>query len=121
MGTEDFRAAEVAMSFARALAKGDFDAAYRLLAPSLRDDLSLSDLRSHYEQMTSYWNAPADSVELRSVDNEGVDWPGKDEHDMAWAFIAIDSLACSGLEAINVRVVREAGRCFVGEIVWGRP
>ncbi|MGA2498675.1 MAG: hypothetical protein ABSH20_13095 [Tepidisphaeraceae bacterium] len=44
----------VAFAFARALADGEFDKAYRMLAPSLSDDFPASQLKSEYEAMFSY-------------------------------------------------------------------
>jgi hypothetical protein len=113
----DSPSAQIALSFAQALAKGDFDAAHMLVAPASRGGLSPVDLALHYQQMTSDWTAPPDRIELLALDEQ---WPNKRAGDVAWAFVGIDSLACSALEAINVRIVEEDGGSFIGEIVWGR-
>jgi hypothetical protein len=63
-GKENPEVARIGLAFAHALAQGRYDAAYELLAPSLRDDLQPHDLKAHYDQMTSYWTAPADKVEV---------------------------------------------------------
>ena len=60
-------AATIGLAFARALVNGQFDIAYGMLAPSLRNKCQPEDLKSDYEQMTSYWDAPADHVEVTSV------------------------------------------------------
>lgn len=117
----DSRAAKLALSFADALVKREIGAARNVFAPSLRDDLSQSELTTPYEQMISYWKAPPDATRLLGVDGEGADWPGKTGHDIAWVCVAIDNLACSYLEGVTVRVVKEAGHLLIGQIVWGRP
>jgi hypothetical protein len=104
-------AAKVALAFATRLVAGDFAAAHRLLAPELRDDMQPGDLKYHYTQMTVYWDAPADTIEVASIDGD-------------WAFVSIDSRPPdrgSCLEAVTLRIVEQAGQCLISEIVWGRP
>lgn len=121
--SENPEAARIGLAFARALANGQFDVAHEMLAPSLRDKCQPKDLRSDYEQMTSYWDAPANHVEVSSAGESFDDWPEKDERDLGWAFVAIDSLTDEGcwLEAVWVRIVDVSGRRLIAEIVWGRP
>jgi len=121
--SENPEVAKIGLAFARALANGQFDIAYEMLAPSLRNKCQPKDLKSDYEQMTSYWDAPADHVEFKSVGESFDDWPEKGEKDLGWAFVAIASHSESGafLEAVNVRVVDVSGRRLIAEIVWGRP
>jgi hypothetical protein len=69
---DDSPAARLALAFAHALAKRDFQAAYRMLVPSQRDDLSADELKGRYEQMVSYWTAPPDRIKLATVVE---DWP----------------------------------------------
>ena len=80
---EEFPAAAISLKFARALVTGDFEAAYDLLAPALREKRSLPDLRSEYEGMVSYFNSPPDDVGLLDVDYEG--------DNCYWAYVAIDN------------------------------
>src|SRR5690348_7075909 len=121
--SENPEAATIGLAFARALVNGQFDIAYEMLAPSLRNKCQPEDLKSDYEQMTSYWDAPADHVEVTSVGETSDDWPEKDEKDSGWVFVAIDSNSGSWawLEAADVRVVDVSGRKLIAEIVWGRP
>lgn len=61
--------------------------------------------------MTSYWDRPAESIELGSLDSERV-------------YVAIYSSSehfGTVQEAVDVRVVHEAGRWLIDHIVWGRP
>jgi len=119
--SENPEVANVGLMFARALTKGHFEAAFRMLAPSLRDDCQPEDLKALYEQMTSYWTAPADHVELSNVVG---DWPGKEEGDAGWAFVSVDSLSGQGgacLEQVCVRVVELSGQKLIAQIEWGRP
>ena len=104
-------AAKAAIAFATSLIAGDFESAHRMLAPELRDGMQPEDLRSHYAQMTGYWDAPADTVKLASINDE-------------WAFVSIDSRPADGgscLEAVMLRMVEESGQSLIGEIIWGRP
>jgi hypothetical protein len=104
-------AAKVAVAFATSLVAGDFENAHRMLVAELRDDMQPADLRSHYVQMTGYWDAPADTIELASIDDE-------------WAFVSIDSRPPdrgSCLEAVTLRMVEESAQFRIAEIIWGRP
>jgi hypothetical protein len=112
---------KIGLAFANALASGDFESAHRMLVSSLRDDLQPHDLKAQYDEMTSYWTAPADKIELSLVSDANSDWRGKEVRGAGWAFVAINSLACSSLEGIYVVVMQEGGQNFIGDIVWGRP
>ena len=119
---EQSPAAKFGLAFALALVSGDFDAAYQMLAPALRDYMQPADLKDEYSQMTSYWTAPAATTKIVSVDGPDAFGPGKEPHDIAWLFIAIDSLPPdSFLEAVTVRVIEELEGLRIGQIVWGRP
>jgi hypothetical protein len=116
-------AAQVALSFARALVDGQYDAARDLLDATLRAELQASDLRAEYELMTSYWPLPATRVEVAQVDLTP-DPTREDGSDVGWVYVPIEShppddVAC--LEAVCVRVVRDSGRLRIAQVVWGRP
>ncbi|MDR3637004.1 MAG: hypothetical protein P4L84_24585 [Isosphaeraceae bacterium] len=101
----------MALAFAKALARGDWSAAHSMLAPSLRGGWQPSDLKRAFGAMTSYWEKPANSVELGVTDSER-------------AHVAIYSLsewAGTVQEAVDVRVINEDGRWLIDDIVWGRP
>jgi hypothetical protein len=103
--------ARVGLSFAEALARGDWSSAHMMLAPSLRGDWQPLDLRREYEEMTSYWDKPANSVKLGLLDSERVHvgiYSSSDHYGTV-------------LEAVNVRVVQEYGHWLIDDIVWGRP
>lgn len=107
--------AKVGLAFAKAIVGGDYVLAHRMLARQLRDDLQPDDLKAHYEQMTSYWDAPADQIEVSYVDPPWASWPGKEESDVGWAYVSIDS------EQVCVRVVIESGHHLIAQVEWGRP
>jgi hypothetical protein len=121
---ENSGVAKLGLAFAQSLVRGDYQAAHDILAIELRDDLQPSDLKTHYEQMTSYWTAPADKVEVSHVDPPWASWPGKEERDVGWVFLAIEPHPddrSATLEGICVRVVDENGRYRITQIEWGRP
>jgi hypothetical protein len=113
--------ARVALAFADALTRGDWDAAHQLLSPSAQEELPPHQLRARYEQMTSYWEHPSDSIELAEVEDEIPARARRGETDIAWAYVAIYSEGRSWQEAVIVRVVRERSREMIAEVIWGRP
>jgi len=123
-GSENPEVAEVGLAFARALAERRFDDAHEMLAPSLRDDLQPRDLRENYELMTGYWSAPAQRVTDVYVEPAWSEWPGKEQNDLGWAYVSLESPTPEGgvnLEAVHVRVARVSNRKVVAQIEWGRP
>jgi len=121
---ENSAPAKVGLAFAKALVSGEYIAAHRMLARELRDDLQPDDLKSNYEQMTSYFDAPVNRIEVSHVDPPWASWPGKEASDVGWAYVSIDSIppdAGACLEAICVRVVLESGRHLIAQVEWGRP
>jgi hypothetical protein len=116
--------AKVGLAFAKALVSGDYVGAHRLLARQLRNNLQPDDLKAHYEQMTSYFDRPVNRIEVSYVDPPGSTWPGKEESDLGWAYVSIDSIppdAGACLEAVCVRVVFESGHRLIAQVEWGRP
>ena len=114
---------QIALAFARALAFGNFGVAYRMLAPSLRDDFPPNELKRRYEQMIRYaGKTAAKEVELMSTLEF---WPGRQELDLGWAYVSISgpNEVHGGVwnEAVSVVVEDRDGRLFVREIDWGRP
>lgn len=103
--------AAIGLTFAQAIARGDWPAAHAMLASSLRADCPPAALRSQFEAMTSYWEKPPTSVQIAFVD------AGR-------AYVAITSLSASYgtvQEAVDVRVIYEADAWRIDDIVWGRP
>jgi hypothetical protein len=102
----------VALAFAEALARRDWTSARSFLSADFLDDNDQpADLEREYDQMTAYWDKPAESVELASADSE-------------WADVHIDSTSASYggvLEGVAVRVEMEAGQRKITRVIWGRP
>jgi hypothetical protein len=110
-GSAESAVARVALAFAEALVRRDWSIAHTMLAPSLRDGWQPAELEREYCEMTSYWDRPAESVELASADSQR-------------AYVAIKSSSeqfGAVQEAVDVRVVREGDRWLIDDIVWGRP
>jgi hypothetical protein len=113
MNSEEREAAlaTVALAFAEALVRGDWSAAHTMLAPALRDDWQASDLRREFDEMTSYWDKPANSVKLGLADGER-------------AYVSISSVSDqygTVHEAVDVRVIQDGDHWLIDDIVWGRP
>jgi|SRR5436305_1498063 hypothetical protein len=122
--SENPEVARIGLAFARSLAEGRYEDAFKLLAPSLLDDLQPRDLMVEYEQMTSYWDAPANRIYVVHADPPTAEWPGKGDNDMGWTYVSIELPTASGgvnLEAVFVRVARIGARRLIAQIEWGRP
>jgi hypothetical protein len=105
-----------ALKFVRALASGDFDAAYSMLTPEMRSSLSRAALATRYQEMISYGDGPADHCEVMIVDD---DTPSMHGADQAWVYVAICGPGFS--EAVSVIVVGTETADLVRIADWGRP
>jgi hypothetical protein len=107
---------KVALAFATALVSGDFEAAARLLATSMRESLTAATLQAAYESMTGYFQTPPTFINVEEV---LTDWPDKQMQDIGWAYVSIsDDRSC---EAVAVIVCQEADKYSIRSIAWGRP
>jgi len=111
--------AEVAVEFASALLRGDFEQAHRFLSRKLAEELSPEELREKYFEM---FRGYTDETPARiQFDEEFCDeeWPAKQPGDLGWAYVGL--LGDNVVEAVTPIVAVEDGRLVVREIDWGRP
>ena len=103
----------VALRFAEALTRGEFDAAHALLSPRLAKHISPTELQVSYEKMIAYGHGPAKHTELVTILEE---WPDKEPTDLGWAYVAISGPGYG--EAVTVVVNDQR---LIRTVEWGRP
>jgi hypothetical protein len=104
---------EFALTFAKSLVAGDYESAYKMLSASLREELSLTQLKQTYERMVNYFETSPDYIEL-------VDGVWRDEYsEDVWAYVSIGD--DGHLEAVMVAMTQESEDLVIREIHWGRP
>lgn len=106
----------VAKQFADALAAENFDGAYALLSAKTKVELSVTELRRKYKEMTDYGAGPAKHVEVMQ---EFTSWPDKQKDDVGWVYVAIAGENFS--EAITIVVAGEGSQDQIRSVEWGRP
>lgn len=106
----------IALKFSQALANREFDTAYGLLSPRVREAMSKSDLIEQYDDMISYGDGPADLCEVMIVDD---DIPSFIKNDLAWVYVAICGPGFS--EAVAVIVMKEGDGMALRIADWCRP
>lgn len=113
---------DVALTFAKALASSQFDKAYSLLSPEMRQQYSPETLRANYQQMFAYaGKTSATGVEVMNVME---DFPDKTNTDLGWVYVSItgpDEQGGSWGEAVAVVVTKVDGELLIRDITWGRP
>jgi hypothetical protein len=113
MEPRDSEQGKFALIFAHALVAGKYKVAYEMMAASLREKISLTQLQETYEQMIEYGDAPPDFVDVITILST------EQEEDLGWAYVAISGNGYG--EAVSVVVTQEAERVVIREIEWGRP
>jgi hypothetical protein len=113
----------VALAFASALAKGDFQAACQMLTARLRRQYGPADLAKRYGGMVELYHAGFQPAKRIQVTTTMEDWPTKKRGDIGWAYVSItgDFARGSWCEAVAVVVTKERDQLRVREVEWGRP
>lgn len=106
----------IALEFAQALVAGDFNQAHGLLSLKAKAEWDPATLRSTYLKMVEYFGSPPTFVQVIEAMTE---WPGKEPHDVGWAYAAIAGQGES--EAVTVVVTSQGGKHLIRSIEWGRP
>jgi hypothetical protein len=110
---------EIAIAFASALAQRDFARAHKLLAPELRASLTPTSLHDElYGMFRGYAEGEPTGIHC---DEQFfmTEWPGKEPHDVGWAYVSI--IGAAFVEAVTVIVADVDGTLLVRAIEWGRP
>ena len=111
--------AEVAVGFASALLRGDFDDAHRFLSQKLARELPPETLREKFFAMfCGYTDETPTKVHF---DEEFCleEWPAKQAGDLGSAYVGL--LGDDVVEAVTPIVAMEDGRLVIRQIEWGRP
>jgi hypothetical protein len=114
-------AADIALTFARALVAKQYETAHAMLATDLKPLCPPEVLKKELEAMIRY-SGDEDAWPTAVQDVTGSDvseWTGKKPHDFGWAYVAIDGVGYC--EAVAVTVAEEGERLVIREIQWGRP
>jgi hypothetical protein len=104
---------EFALTFAKSLVTGDYESAHKMLSASLREELSLTQLKQTYKRMVSYFATSPDYIEL--IDPV---WRYENSEDL-WAYVSIGD--DGHLEAVTVVMTQESEDIVIRKIDWGRP
>ena len=110
--------AEVAISFASALVRGDFSTAHALLTDELRSALPVDALQARFHEMYDWYETPP--VGIHSGEDFTMDdFAGRRPNDLGWAYISIHG--DGWVEAVTVVVAAAPTDPRIREITWGRP
>ena len=108
----------VPMEFGRAIAKGDFVSAHRLLTKKAQECHSPEALKHAVEDMIAAGDGPIAQVDL--VEECILEqWPDKREGDVGYVYVALTGDGFC--EAVTVTLTTEAGNVRIRELEWGRP
>ena len=94
----------------------EWDGARALLSLDLQSSRSARDLE---EEVTSLIEYAEDVLSQAEVITDMEDWPGKEEDDIGWAYVALAGETFS--EAATVIVKREGVGLVIRSLEWGRP
>jgi hypothetical protein len=122
-------AADIALSFARALVAREFERANAMLSEELNLSFPPERLKRELEEMINYagdentWPNYVQVVTGGDI-SDMVKWLRKKPSDFGWAYVAIGgNYSVGGVynEAVSVTVAQEGERLVISEIEWGRP
>ena len=106
----------LALKFANALVKGEFEVAHSMLSSTLREKMSIEDLSCDYEEMIEYGTGPVTET-IATLEMQ--DYPDRQNNDLGWAYISMSGEDFS--EAVAVTVCEEDNSKKIRELEWGRP
>ena len=106
----------VALAFATALTRRDFDAAYAMTARDYQRRVPVGTMREAFAAIV-----PAEFGSITSVDAGMTmdSWPDKQPSDVAWVYVSVGGDVFS--EAVIVIVASEDGSLKVRDVEFGRP
>jgi hypothetical protein len=117
-------AADIALTFARALVAKQYETAHAMLATNLQSSCPPEVLKKVLEDMIGYsgdeaaW--PTAVQVVTSADASDMEkWPRKKPQDFGWAYVGV--VGVGYCEAVAVTVAEEEERLVIREIQWGRP
>jgi hypothetical protein len=106
----------VGLTFASALASGDYPTAYAMTSRDYQRNTTLDEMRTAFEAIVRPdWR----TIGPVAVGHTMETWPAKQPSDVGWVYINIGGDAYS--EAVTVIVMEEAGTLKVRTVEFGRP
>ena len=106
----------VALSFAEALARRDYPAAYGMTSKQYRAVTTMEAMQVSFEAIVpTDWN----SVGPIEIGTTMESWPGRESDDLGWVYVSIGGDVYS--EAVTVVVALEDGEPRVRTVEFGRP
>jgi hypothetical protein len=116
-------AADIALTFARALVAKEYDRANAMLSAALKCTHPPSVLQKCLEEMIQYSESTTEwptGVQVVTGADSGDDpSPRKTPEDFGWMYVAI--VGDGYCEAVTVTIANEDNRLIIREIEWGRP
>ena len=109
---------QLALAFANALIKGEFNKAYGFLSKQLKTEYSPEVLEQTYQNMVSYFLHPPCYCHVEVLMDDWA-YPPKEECDLVWLYVSINADADG--EAITVIISEEQKHKVIRYIEWGRP
>jgi len=109
----------LAVNFASAMVKGDFDGAFEMLSPELKASTTGDELRNQFTGMYRGYTQGAPSKVSFDEEFSGVDWPAKQPGDIGWAYVGIEGEGF--VEAVTVTVAQAGEHLCIRNVEWGRP
>ena len=108
----------IAQRFGDCLAKGDYGAAYALLAKELPSTTTPQTIKDAVATITSYASGPILKAEV--IDDSILeDWPGKQAGDLAVVDVALNGDSFS--EAVTLTLATYGDEVLIRHLEWGRP
>lgn len=115
-GAKGTQSEELALEFARALARRDYRAAYSMTSREFQSTCSCEQMQENFESIIPEDWGSVDPIEIGTkMDN----WPTKGANDLEWVYVVLGGDVYS--EAVVVVVSEEDGVLRVREVEWGRP
>ena len=109
----------VALAFAKAVAKNQYDLAHSMLSRTLQASTSANQIAEDYAAMIGWYECPPENLPelevIKVTDEQGSGLESGTE----WVYVSMSNdYYC---EAVSVIVAQQEGRSVIREIDWGRP
>jgi hypothetical protein len=115
-------AADIALTFARALVAKEYERANSMLFTAMKSSHPPEALRMKLEEMIQYAgdeNAWPTGVQVVTAADISDKWLRKQPEDFGWVYVSI--YGDGYCEAVTVTLAAEDDRLAIREIEWGRP
>jgi hypothetical protein len=109
----------VALAFAEAVAKNQYDPAYSMLSETLQTSTSANQIADDYAAMIGWYECPPENLPELEIIKVSDEQSSRLENGMEWVYVSMSNdYYC---EAVSVVIAEEQGKKVICEIDWGRP